>query len=115
REIRDRGCVGPAWIAGPPKRVDLVDRPLEVNRQLDLADIDNLLERDVEIGLPSVDDPHVRLRRNEDALGGLGWALEDLAHAPQVGVARLHGVADLYDPLDYRHRLTPTSMEWRVF
>ena len=63
----------------------------------------------------AVDDTHVRFRRNEDALGGLGWAFEDLAHAPQVGVAGLHGVADLHDPLDYRHTLTPTTMEWRVF
>jgi hypothetical protein len=112
---RDRGHARDARVAGPPQRVDLVDRTFEVDGLLDVADVDDLLERDVEVGLPAVDDPHVGLGRDEDGLRGLRRPLEDLAYGPKATVARFHGIADLHDPLDYRHKVTPTTMEWRVF
>src|SRR4029077_4846479 len=114
-EKRDRGRVRPERVASPAQSVDLVDRPLEVHRLLDLADVDDFFERNVELGLAGVDDPHVRLGGDENALRGLRRSLEDGAYRPQVTIAGFDCVADIHDPLDYRHEATPTTMERRVF
>jgi len=99
---------------GPAKRIDVAQPALEIDGLLDLADVDDLRLRDVEVRLAWVADEHVRLRRQEDGLGGLGRPVEDLPHRAELAVPRLDGIAEVDFPLDYRHGGSPKTMEPRV-
>jgi hypothetical protein len=103
-----------AWLTSPAEGVDLPQVALEIDALLDVADVDDFLERNEEIGLAETDDPHVTLARHKKSLRRLRRAVEDLAHNAELAIARLHRVANPDDPLDYGHDDIPTVMEPRV-
>src|SRR5207247_9910199 len=99
---------GSARVARPAQRIDLAQPAFEVDGPLHVADVDDLRERDRQVGLSPVDHPHEGVLREEDRLGG---TVEDLLHDAQFAVSRLHAVAELDDPDDYGHEETAPAVE----
>jgi hypothetical protein len=112
--IRNDCGSGLPRVTSPTKRIDFGNKALEINDLLELADVDDLLKRNEQIGLTALGDPHIGFGRKEDSLSGVRWPLEDLEDRTNLGISSLDGVAKVDDPLNYGHVCTLGRMEWRV-